>query len=272
MAHINADQHGQRRELLRELQGEEITTKLGVDLPEYVRGHRKVKPLAEVLVLDALGDDVVAVAHVLEALVEALVAQHHHRDRRLHLPLDQLLELLLAAIGVVTAVELDPVRLLNDEAKLLRSLLKGLEELVCLVVVPLLVDDGPSLVGECLAWLLDGEILQTVRIDVGRSAVCELHDWHGENLRGDLDRLGLNDDSPVLESLLLEEVLREVLDSLELLSGILAARGKYIAHAMGILSDGLRDSIDSAELGRNVALFTIDLDYEQGLLHISDFE
>jgi hypothetical protein len=34
----------------------------------------------------------------------------------------------------------------------------------------------------------------------------------------------------------------------------------------------LGDSIDGAELWRNVALFAIDLDDEERLLHVSDFQ
>lgn len=80
------------------------------------------------------------------------------------------------------------------------------------------------------------------------------------------------DHTPVLEGLLAEEIIGEVLDGLELLHRVLSCGSKDISHAPRILSDGLRDTIDVAELGRDMALSAIDLHNEERLLRVSDLE
>ena len=58
------------------------------------------------------------------------------------------------------------------------------------------------------------------------------------------------------------------MDSLELLGWVLPAASEDVSHPARILSDGLRHSVNSAKLRRNVAIFAVDLDDEKGLLHI----
>jgi hypothetical protein len=55
--------------------------------------------------------------------------------------------LLCKAEGVIGTVDLDPRRILNMDAQLLRSLVQSLEKVVGLVEVLPLVDDGPLLSG-----------------------------------------------------------------------------------------------------------------------------
>lgn len=66
--------------------------------------------------------------------------------------------------------------------------------------------------------------------------------------------------------------MREVFDGLELLLGVFAARCKNLSHFAWILSDGLGDSIDGAKLRWDMAVLTIDLNDEERLLQVSDFE
>lgn len=66
--------------------------------------------------------------------------------------------------------------------------------------------------------------------------------------------------------------MREVLDGLELLSRVLAARGKHLAHAAWILTNGLGDTIDGAEFRWDVAVLSVDLDNEERLLHVGDLQ
>ena len=103
------------------------------------------------------------------------------------------------------------------------------------------------------------------------AAVLHLDGGQREYLRLDLDGLIVDDDTPVFESLLPKEVIREVLDSLKLLHGILPCGSKDISHPSGVLSDRLWYAIDVAELRWDVALLTIDLHHKEGLLGIGDF-
>ena len=73
VTHIDTDEHGKTGDLRRELELIEVTTKLGVDLPQHIASDRKVHALAEVLIADALRDDVVLVAEGLVRLVVPLV-------------------------------------------------------------------------------------------------------------------------------------------------------------------------------------------------------
>lgn len=49
---------------------------------------------------------------------------------------------------------------------------------------------------------------------------------------------------------------------------ILAARGENVTHATRIFSDRLRDTVNSAELWWNMAVFSIDLDDEKWLFQV----
>jgi hypothetical protein len=66
--------------------------------------------------------------------------------------------------------------------------------------------------------------------------------------------------------------MREFFDRLELLLRILPAGSEDISHFARIFSDGLRHSVNSAELGRNVTVLAIDLDDEERLLQVSHFQ
>lgn len=80
MAHINTDDHGLRRDVLREHQLVQVATELRVDLHQHIACHRHVHAFAKVLIPPALRDDVVQVLHVLEGLVLPLVSQHHQAN------------------------------------------------------------------------------------------------------------------------------------------------------------------------------------------------
>jgi hypothetical protein len=135
--------------------------------------------------------------------------------------------------------------------------------------VLLLIEDSPAMSSECLRGRdLDRQVPQCLLITLRLTAICQIYRRQREYLRVDDDGLAVDDDTPVLECLLPEEVLGEVLDRLELLHRILPSRSKYIPHAAGVFSDGLGDTIDVAELGRDVALSAIDLHYEERLLRV----
>ena len=105
---------------------EEISSKLGVDLPQDIASHREVHAsFAKVLVSDALRHQVKAVADSLVGFVETLVAQHDDHNSRSLFAFDQPLELLLARIGIITSFHLDPKGLLDIDADLSGSLLKN---------------------------------------------------------------------------------------------------------------------------------------------------
>lgn len=72
-----------------------------------------------------------------------------------------------------------------------------------------------------------------------------------------------------MKCLLAEELLREILNSLELLSWVLATTCKDITHATRVFSDSLRYTVNGAKLWRNVAVLAVDLDNEERLLHVS---
>lgn len=80
----------------------------------------------------------------------------------------------------------------------------------------------------------------------------------------------LNDDAPLLQGFLVEEVLGEVLDGFELLGRVLSAACKHISHSPGVLSDALRHSVNGAKFWRNVTRLAVNLNNEERLLGISD--
>jgi hypothetical protein len=104
---------------------EEISSKLGVDLPQDIASNREVHAFAKVLVSDALRHQVKAVADSLVGFVETLVAQHDDHNSRSLFAVDQPLELLLARIGIITSFDLDPKGFLDIDADLSGSLLKN---------------------------------------------------------------------------------------------------------------------------------------------------
>lgn len=118
MTHIDADQHGARVKLLRELKVEQVTAQLGVDLTQDVRSNGEVKAAREVLVADALRDHLVLVSHSLDLLVEAFLRQHHNDNGWSLLSLDEFIQLMIKRNSVINATKLDPRGILNCDAKL----------------------------------------------------------------------------------------------------------------------------------------------------------
>lgn len=103
-------------------------------------------------------------------------------------------------------------------------------------------------------------------------AVLHIDGREGYYLRFDLGGVTVDDDIPVLEGLLAEEVVEEVLDGLELLHGTLHRGLQDIPHPSGCLSDGFRHTLDVAELRRDMALLPVYLHYEDGLTEVGDLE
>lgn len=63
--------------------------------------------------------------------------------------------------------------------------------------------------------------------------------------------------------------MTELLNGFKLLRGILSAGRKDVPHLERIVSDSLRHTVDGAELSWQVALLSVDLDHEQGLVWVS---
>jgi hypothetical protein len=135
-----------------------------------------------------------------------------------------------------------------------------------------LIDYSPLPVAKCLRGFLDRKISQSV-VGAGlRFTIGHVNGWCRQDTRVDNHRLGVDYHTPIFESFLTEEVMREFFDRLELLLRILPAGSEDISHFARIFSDGLRHSVNSAELGRNVTVLTIDLDDEERLLQVSHFQ
>ena len=134
--------------------------------------------------------------------------------------------------------------------------------------VLVLVNNSPPVLSESFRGLLDRQVPQGVVVAGLRSPIAHVDDRRGQYGGVNDHGLGVDDHAPVLECLLTEQVVREVLDRLELLLRILAARGEHVSHLAGVLSDGLRDAVDRAELRRDVAVLAIDLDDEERLLQV----
>lgn len=66
--------------------------------------------------------------------------------------------------------------------------------------------------------------------------------------------------------------MRELFDGLELLLRVLPARSEYISHLSRVLSNCLRDSVNGAELRWDMAVLAIDLNNEEWLLQVCDFQ
>lgn len=67
-----------------------------------------------------------------------------------------------------------------------------------------------------------------------------------------------------------EEVLAKILNGFEFLRRVLAAALENVSHLEGILSDGLRHTINRAELRWEMALLAIDLYEEEWLTLVRD--
>lgn len=131
-----------------------------------------------------------------------------------------------------------------------------------------LVNDSPSVLSESFRGFLDRQIPEGVIVAGLSPPVAHVNDgcrqYRGVNDHG----LGVDDHTPVLECLLTKKIMREILDGLELLLGVLAAGGEDISHLAGVLSDSLGDAVDGAELRGDVAVFPVDLNDEERLLHV----
>ena len=132
-----------------------------------------------------------------------------------------------------------------------------------------LINNSPPVLSESLRGLLDREVPQGVVVAGLSPPVAHVNDRGRQDGGVDYHGLSVDDNSPVLEGLLTEQVVREILDGLELLLRVLAAGGEHISHLAGVLSDGLGDAVDRAELRGDVAVFPVDLDDEEGLLQVS---
>lgn len=135
-----------------------------------------------------------------------------------------------------------------------------------------LVDYSPLSIGQCLRRFLDRKIPQSV-VGAGLgSTIGHVNGWCRQDTRVDNHRLSVDYHTPIFESFLTEKVMGELFDRLELLLRILPAGSEDISHFARIFSDGLRYSINSAELGRNVTILAINLDDEERLLQVSHFQ
>lgn len=117
VTHIYADEHGAREELPPELEVEKVPAQLRVDLPEDVRGHRKIHAFSppEVLVTHTLRDQLLLVTHGLEVLVELLIPKHHKDNARLKLLVYEASQLLGTAKDIIASLNFDPRWLLDIE-------------------------------------------------------------------------------------------------------------------------------------------------------------
>lgn len=76
---------------------------------------------------------------------------------------------------------------------------------------------------ECFRRLLDRKISQGVVVACLSSPIAHINDWSRQNGGVYNHRLSVNDHTPVLESFLTEQIVREVLNGLELLLRVLSA-------------------------------------------------
>lgn len=122
MADIDANQHRPLFfDCLRELHAEKITANLRIDLSENVGGLRKIEGTA-VATSNNLRRHLVLLEDFLESWIVALVAKYRDTDQRMSedtLGVDHILSQPFSKLVlVVLVVELDPVRLFNDNLKL----------------------------------------------------------------------------------------------------------------------------------------------------------
>ena len=268
MADIDTDEHG--ADLVhdcRELHLEEVSTHLRVDLAQDVRRFGGVEGTSISVRDDLRGhSELVKDQFVLAVQVLSEEDDHNHgrvteRPTRKHI----LVEVVLEILNVLFAVELDPLRLLNLHAKLPAGHLESLEDLVGRVVLPGTVDEDP------LFLLQVNRVLHRKppeRLLVTVDDLVLLPDLGlAEHVRPQLDRIHLKLQTPVSDTLLLEQVSAHLLDLLDLLLRSNPGLGQSVTHATSF-SDLVRDAVDQAELRREVEVAILVLDEEEGLLGV----
>ena len=233
VAHIDADEHGSHGvERFRELQVEEISLDLRVDLAQDIRSLAQVE-LESIADSDHLGWDPELGEQLLVHPVVALLAEHDADDLgvaedaigSVHHVAEQLA---LHLIVVVLGLELDPVRLLDSHLQLPAGLLEVVEDCVGdLEVGPLatigslwvLVDHDPLLVLQVNS-LLDGQSLERLLIaldDLARLQELDLRSTEAEAVERDGILLNLN--TPVLHRSLVGQGLHHLLDLSDFVRG-----------------------------------------------------
>ena len=119
--------------------------------------------------------------------------------------------------------------------------------------------------------MLDRKLPEYVLVTSSCGSVCKAHCRSGQDGGLYLKWLGLNDDAPVFECFLIEQVLTEVLNGLEPLLWISPAACEHGSHLSWVFSYGLWHSVYHTELSWELAVFAVDLDLEQRLIENFDF-
>ena len=222
MADIDANQHGPLLfDCLRELHAEKVTANLRIDLSENVGGLRKIEGTA-VATSDDLRRHLVLLEDFFESSIVALVAKYRDADQRMSedtLLVDHVVSQLFSKLVlVVLVVEFDPVRLLNDNLKLLGRFDKVsvdvVRNLIVGAILVVLVDHDPLLRLQVNGFL-NRKLSQNILVTVNYLVVLEdLRSVH--NSRLNLDRNCFDLEVPLLESFLGLQDSRHVLDALDL--------------------------------------------------------
>jgi hypothetical protein len=116
VTNIHTDKHSLGEQILGETQVEQVTAELRVHLSQNIGCDGQVELLAS-SESQTLGDNILAVAHILDSLILVLISQHQESDLGLSELFNILLKLLLKNVSFLETVQLNPLRLLDDHSK-----------------------------------------------------------------------------------------------------------------------------------------------------------
>ena len=190
-------------------------------------------------------------------VIKTFVAENH--KKHLREPVfarlsDVMLEFFFETVHVCFIVKLDPIWLLNSDAKLDTGLSERLKDVVGRVVVATaiaslllgtLIDHDPLFMKQVYT-LLDGESTEHALIHMNHLILFEDLRGGQNSLISQFNGVARERDVPVFEDLLLHKESHALVDLFHFLRRVDPADGKAVTHSWAG-PDRLRDTIDAAE-------------------------
>lgn len=160
-------------------------------------------------------------------------------------------------------LELYPVGITDLDAKLSARTRHSVINGVGLIVVAAGIDQNPTVRGQ-VNGVLDGQFAEHLLIAV--DDLTGLEDFGcREHLGLQFHRLNIDLEAPVSDALLLEEILAHLLDPAHFLARVDSRSFERVPHTLR-LADIFGDTVNKAELGRQVEVVLTNFDGEQRLL------
>ena len=282
VADIDSNQHCTMTvHRFRELQVEQVTLDLGVNLSENVAGLAHVK-LVAVARGDHLRGDLKLVEELLVHAVVVLVSKDYNHNLRMtevscrtcHHVLEKFL---LDLSVIVLRIDFNESGLFNLDLEHTTGLLERVEDVVrdlevralsWVWIARLLIDHHPLLMTQVYS-LLNWSTLEGLLVALNNLVVEQkVHLRSTEHKTFQLDRNLFDLKTPVLHSVLLGKRVDHLLDLINLLLRRNTSHGQGISHT-STLADGIRDTVEKTELRGQVVLLLTVLDQEAWLVEVS---